>query len=98
MMGLDTVFGIQPSLTGARAIDVLRSKVHGVWLYDYGHWNCELKDGRKLHVVRCAHFAPRFDGDDDNFVSRWHAYWDDGRHIAASASIDFLGEQIASRL
>ena len=33
--------------------------------------------GSKWRVQSAAHMAPRYDGDDDTFVVRWHIYRDD---------------------
>lgn len=49
----------------------LNDKYGGVWKYD-GHfaWNCD--DGR--YVWRIASMAPRYDGDDDSYVTEYWMY------------------------
>lgn len=48
-----------------RVIDMLRKKYPGKWTYQHGWWK-----GEKFNVYRTALLSPRYDGDDDSFVSQ----------------------------
>jgi hypothetical protein len=56
-----------------KSIDVIREKYPGKWTYDSRsrQWNCD--DGSYIAVV--SSFAPRYDGDDDTFVTLYYHYF-----------------------
>jgi hypothetical protein len=51
-----------------RIIEELRQIYGGTWKYskESGHWESDLG----FHIYRCAQLSPRFDGDDDSFISQ----------------------------
>lgn len=61
--------------TNTRLIAALRS-LGGRWSarrQGFGSWAYEGSlDGCRYDILRYAHYAPRFDGDDDSFVCLWH--------------------------
>lgn len=57
------------ALPKRRIIDQLREVFPGRWVYD--QQQCVWRHEAGWHVQAFASFAPRYDGDDDTFVTRY---------------------------
>lgn len=69
-------------------------KLGGTWktkqiafgTYEYeGNWL-----GSVFKLKSFAHICPRYDGDDDNFVVKWHIYRDDKEMCATEVPVFHL--------
>lgn len=60
-----------------RTIDLIRKNLPGYWAWDpvMRHWQC----GDGSHIEARAALAPRYDGDDDTFVTQYWRYFPDNR-------------------
>jgi hypothetical protein len=63
------ILDLQPK---GRVIDRLRAAVPGSWRRDRDTRDWIHESGRSVYA--CAAMAPRYDGDDDSFITqyRWH--------------------------
>jgi hypothetical protein len=65
--------GLQRLIASARSrrvIDVLRERYPGAWTYNIAAGTWDNAEG--WHVYKCAALAPRYDGDDDTFITEYH--------------------------